>query len=80
MGSAVGVGKNTVQNFLLVLSAMMNDLNPRVYIYYLLNQIHAMRTKKVDPATLLPHVIDKNKLQAFANEQIEICKEVLDSP
>ena len=63
----------------LVLSAMMNDLNPRVYIYYLLTQIHALRTKKVDPTTLLPHTIDRAKLQFFAEEQIAICKKVLDS-
>ena len=63
----------------LVLSAMMNDLNPRVYIYYLLTKLHDVRTKAIDPTTLLPHVIDKNKLKEFADEQIAIAKLVVDS-
>jgi hypothetical protein len=55
----------------------MNDLNPRVYIHYLLEQIHELRMKKIDPKILLPHTIDRARLQAFANQQIAISKQVL---
>ncbi len=57
----------------------MNGLNPRVYIHYLLTKIHDIRTKAVDPATLLPHTIDLIKLRAFADEQVALAKAVLDS-
>jgi len=63
----------------LVLSAMMNDLNPRVYIHYLLEQIHELRTKKVEAKLLLPHTIDRTKLHIFADKQIELAKQVLGS-
>lgn len=62
----------------IVLSAMMNDLNPRVYIHYLLEQTHEIRTKKIDPMSLLPHTIDRTKLQDFANKHIALAKQVLD--
>jgi len=65
--------------YTLILSAIMNGLNPRVYIHYLLTKIHDIRTKAVDPATLLPHTIDLVKLQAFADEQVALAKAVLDS-
>lgn len=63
----------------LVLSAIMNGLNPRVYIHYLLTQIHDLRRGKVNAANLLPHTIEHKKLQDFAEKQIEIAKLVLDS-
>lgn len=62
-----------------VLSAIMNGLNPRVYIHYLLTQIHDIRTGAVDPATLLPHIIDHELLKTFAEKQIKLAKEVLNS-
>ncbi len=65
--------------YTFILSAIMNGLNPRVYIHYLLTKIHDIRTKAVDPATLLPHTIDLVKLQAFADEQVALAKAVLDS-
>jgi transposase len=63
----------------LVLSAMINGLNPRIYIHYLLTQVHALRNKAVEPESLLPHAIDRNKLKSFADDQIELAKQVLDS-
>ena len=65
--------------YTLVQSALMNNLNPRVYIHYLLTQIHAIRQNKVDVATLLPHTIDYTILQKFAEEQMAIAKEVFNS-
>lgn len=63
----------------LVLSAMLNGLNPRVYIHYLLTQIHDLRRGKVNASSFLPHTIDHKKLQDFAEQQIAIAKLVLDS-
>lgn len=63
----------------LVLSAIINGLNPRVYIHFLLSKIHDIRMKNVDPATLLPHTIDLTQLKSFADDQIAIAKEVLDT-
>jgi transposase len=63
----------------LVISAVINGLNPRVYIYYLLSKTHDIRTKAIDPITLLPHTIDLVQLKIFADQQIALAKEVLDS-
>lgn len=63
----------------LVLSAIINGLNPRVYVHFLLTKIHEIRVKAIDPATLLPHTIDLVQLKAFAEEQIALAKEVLNT-
>lgn len=63
----------------LVLSAILNKINPRLYLNYLLTQIHPLRQKKIDPFLLLPHLIDKNTLQAFAYQQLQLAKSVLNS-
>ncbi len=65
--------------FSLVQSALINKLNPRIYIHFLLSNLHSMRKKEVDPATLLPHVIDKNLLKNFEAEQFALAKIVLNS-
>ena len=52
----------------LIQSALLNQLNPRVYLHYLLTQVHALRQKRIDPVLLLPHRIDKEKLDQFAQE------------
>ena len=62
-----------------VLSAILNGLNPRVYIHYLVIQIHNIRTGVVDSKTLLPHTIERDLLKTFADEQIELAKQVLNS-
>ena len=53
---------------------LLNGLNPRVYVHYLLSKIHDLRCKTLARSTLLPHVINRDDLQAFANEQIAIGK------
>lgn len=63
----------------LVLSALINGLNPRVYVHFLLTKIHDLRIKAIDPSTLLPHTIDLVQLKAFAEEQIALSKEVLNT-
>lgn len=63
----------------LVLSAVLNKINPRLYLNYLLTQIHPLRQKKIDPYLLLPHIIDKAKLQVFAQQQLLLAKSVLNA-
>ena len=61
------------------MSAIINDVNPRVYIHYLLTKIHELRLKITDPVTLLPDRIDRDILQKFADEQIEFGRKILNS-
>jgi transposase len=63
--------------FSLVQSALINKLNPRVYIHFLLTKIHSLRKNEIDPITLLPHVIDKDILKTFEAEQLAVAKLVL---
>lgn len=63
----------------LVLTCILNNLNPRLYLYYVISKIHDIRTGKVDPNILLPHTINRNELQNFSNSQIELAKKVLSS-
>lgn len=65
--------------FSLIISAIINGLNPQVYIHFLLTKIHDIRIKSVDPKTLLPHTIDRVVLQIFADQQITFAKLLLNS-
>jgi transposase len=65
--------------FSLVLSAILNNLNPRIYIHYLTMQLHEIRQGKVDPKTLLPHLIDPQLLQVFAKQQLDKAKTFFNS-
>jgi hypothetical protein len=58
--------------YTLVRPVLLNNLNPRVYIYYLLTQTHAIRKNFVDVLLLLPHTIDQDILQNFAKEQMAL--------
>jgi transposase len=55
----------------LVQSALLNGLEPRTYLHYVLTKVHDLRRKKINPNDLLPHVIDRTILEAFAEKQIE---------
>ena len=61
----------------LIQTCILNELNPRVYIHYLIKQVHNIRMNKVDPMTLLPHLIDKKALEEFALAEIERSKKIL---
>lgn len=65
--------------YTLIISAMINDLNPRVYIHYLLTKIHDIRRGVIDPISLLPDRIDIKALESFAREQIEIGRAILNN-
>lgn len=63
----------------LIQSAKLNNLNPRVYLHYLLTQVHALRKGEVKARELLPHCINRELLQQFANAEFEKAKLVLAS-
>lgn len=64
----------------LVLSAILNKLNPRLYLHYLITKIHDIRQGNLEPMTLLPHTINRDELAAFAKKIFEDAKKVLDTP
>ena len=47
----------------LVQSCQINHIDTRKYFLYILNQIHPLRRRQIDPATILPHTIPKALLQ-----------------
>jgi transposase len=63
--------------YTLITSAIINDLNPRVYIHYLLTKVHELRRGEINPLTLLPDRIDIKELERFSAEQIEFGKKML---
>jgi transposase len=63
--------------YTLIISSIINDLNPRVYIHYILTKVHELRRGEIDPLSLLPDRIDVNELERFAIEQIEFAKKML---
>lgn len=46
----------------LIQSCELNNIDPRVYLEYVLQQVHRLRRKEVDPMTLLPNTIDQKLL------------------
>lgn len=44
-------------------------INPRIYLHYLLTQVHALRKNEVDPQQLLPHRISREILSQFADQE-----------
>jgi transposase len=63
--------------YTLIISSIINDLNPRVYIHYILTKVHELRRGEIDPLSLLPDRIDLNELERFAIEQIAFAKKML---
>lgn len=63
--------------YTLIISAIINDLNPRLYIHYILTKVHQLRRGEIDPLILLPDRIDINELEKFGAEQIEFAKKML---
>ena len=63
----------------LILSAIMNGLNPRLYMHYLITKIHDIRRGDIDPMTLLPHTIDRELLKKFGANLLENAKIILNS-
>lgn len=63
----------------LLLSCTLNDINPRVYIHYVMTKVHDLRRGTLNPEDVLPHTIDRDILQQFIDEQIALAKKLLDS-
>lgn len=63
--------------YTLIISSLINEINPRVYIHYVLTKVHALRREEIDPLSLLPDRIDLKELERFAAEQIEFGKKML---
>jgi transposase len=63
--------------YTLIISSIVNGLNPRVYIHYVLTKVHELRRREIDPSTLLPDRIDIKELERFSAEQIEFGKKML---
>lgn len=61
----------------LIISSIINHVNPRVYIHYLLTKVHEIRRREIDPVSLLPDRIDIEELERFASSQIEFGKKML---
>lgn len=72
-------GKIHAMWYTFIISAIINEINPRVYIHYLLTKIHELRRKLIDPVTLLPDRIDIKALEQFAAEQIEFGRKILNN-
>ena len=70
-------GKIHALYYTLIISSIINDLNPRVYIHYILTKVHELRRGEIDPSSLLPDRIDIKKLERFSAEQIEFGKKML---
>lgn len=60
--------------YTLLISAVLNDLNPRIYIHYVITKVHELRRGTINPLDLLPHRIDVDILKNFGHEQIEFAK------
>ena len=63
--------------YTLIISSIINDLNPRVYIHYILTKVHELRRGKIDPISLLPDRIDIKELERFSLAQVEFGKKML---
>ena len=52
--------------YTLIISSIINDLNPRVYIHYILTKVHELRRGEIDPLSLLPDRINVKNIARFA--------------
>jgi transposase len=72
-------GRTNAGYYSLIHSCILNEINPAIYIHYVLTQAHAMRKKTVDPKSLLPHCIDKKLLEQFSQQQQMIMQKILNT-
>ena len=59
---SLDTGKASGLMFSIIQSCKLNQLNPRLYLLYVISQIPAMRRGQINPATLLPHRLDRSIL------------------
>jgi len=70
-------GKIHALFYSLILSAILNGLNPRLYLHYLITKVHDLRRGLIDPMSLLPHTIDQTVLKKFADTLLHDAKKIL---
>jgi hypothetical protein len=71
--------KHNPQEGIYLLSAILNRLNPRLYVQYLMTKVHDIRRGIIDPITLLPHIINQNNLKTFSDQLLADAKKILDT-
>lgn len=62
VGNEVSANKSALW-YSLIQSCKINGINPRDYLIAVLNKVHAMRRKEIDPVLLLPQFIDRALLK-----------------
>lgn len=62
VGNEVSANKSALL-YSLIQTCKLNQIDPRRYLMFVLNQVHKMRRKEIDPETLLPQFIDKKLLR-----------------
>jgi transposase len=72
-------GKIHALFYSLVLSAVLNRINPRLYLHYLMTKVHDLRRGLIDPFSLLPHTIDKAALNTLADSLLAEAKKILNT-
>ena len=72
-------GRIAALYYSLIQSAKLNGLNPRIYLHYLLTQVHALRKKTVNPIELLPHRINPDILTKFAEKEFKKAQSIYNS-
>jgi transposase len=70
-------GSKNALYFSLIGCCILNNINPRLYIHYLLTKIHDIRRGDIEISDLLPNTIDHKILEDFAGEQMRYVKETL---
>jgi transposase len=59
VGNEVSANKSALL-YTLIQTCKLNKINPRHYLEYVLNQVHKIRRREIDPTSLLPQFINKN--------------------
>ena len=63
-------GQRAALLYSLIQSCELNNIDPRKYLEYVINKIHKLRQKEIDPATLLPNTIDIALLEENASSKV----------
>lgn len=72
-------GQTNAGYYSLIQSCLLNEINPSIYMHYVLTKVHEMRKKTVDPQKLLPHCIDRKLLEEFSRQQHALVQTILNT-
>jgi transposase len=59
VGNEVAANKSALL-YSLIQTCKINRINPKQYLVFVLNQVHAMRRGDINPVSLLPQFVDRN--------------------